>query len=240
MPQTKERAGTQTIYIDEKTDREPIWLVKRRMLACGEYPTALLLQKLPNEKYLATNVFCWGVILLGELDPCVQPAFIVMLDFMWVCDMQTPYSDRDTGVLVDSINQITFYLDLFLGSSLGSVASPPEVTYYSGNDIKSKSPLDVVTDAWNSFIGCWLASMRTGSERIEIECARANEIGILNKSHKCYQMIGSITNPTSAIISTTRIYSTPLPMSDRTGLLIVFDCTRFFLAESFLIFSLIS
>ena len=26
----------------------------------GEYPTNLLLQKLPVAKYLAVNVFCWG------------------------------------------------------------------------------------------------------------------------------------------------------------------------------------
>lgn len=62
----------------------------------GEYPTNFLLQKLPVAKYLATNVFCWGVViacsaaaknfaslmvvrfLLGVFESCVQPAFIIM------------------------------------------------------------------------------------------------------------------------------------------------------------------
>lgn len=62
----------------------------------GEYPTNLLLQKLPVAKYLATNVFLWGCViacsaaaknfaslmavrfLLGVFESCVQPAFIIM------------------------------------------------------------------------------------------------------------------------------------------------------------------
>lgn len=62
----------------------------------GEYPTNLLLQKLPVAKYLAVNVFCWGAViscsaaatnfaglmtvrfLLGIFESCVQPAFIIM------------------------------------------------------------------------------------------------------------------------------------------------------------------
>lgn len=62
----------------------------------GEYPTNLLLQRLPVPKYLSANVFCWGVIiacsaathnfgslmavrfLLGIFESCVQPAFIIM------------------------------------------------------------------------------------------------------------------------------------------------------------------
>jgi MFS family permease len=62
----------------------------------GEYPTNLLLQKLPVAKYLAINVFCWGAVvacsaaatnfaglmtcrfLLGIFESCVQPVFIIM------------------------------------------------------------------------------------------------------------------------------------------------------------------
>jgi predicted MFS family arabinose efflux permease len=64
----------------------------------GEYPTNLLLQKLPVAKYLSANVFCWGVViacsaaakdfkslmvvrfLLGVFESCVQPSFIIMYD----------------------------------------------------------------------------------------------------------------------------------------------------------------
>jgi hypothetical protein len=62
----------------------------------GEYPTNLLLQKLPVAKYLSVNVFCWGAViacsaaakdfkslmvvrfLLGIFESCVQPSFIIM------------------------------------------------------------------------------------------------------------------------------------------------------------------
>lgn len=62
----------------------------------GEYPTNLLLQKLPTAKYLSANVFLWGIVvacsaastsfaplmvvrfLLGFFESCVQPAFIIM------------------------------------------------------------------------------------------------------------------------------------------------------------------
>lgn len=62
----------------------------------GEYPTNLLLQKLPVAKYVAANVFLWGVViacsaaakdfkalmvvrfLLGMFESCIQPAFIIM------------------------------------------------------------------------------------------------------------------------------------------------------------------
>ncbi|OBT60919.1 hypothetical protein VE03_10800 [Pseudogymnoascus sp. 23342-1-I1] len=66
----------------------------------GEYPTNLLLQKLPVAKYVAANVFFWGVViacsaaakdfkslmvvrfLLGMFESCIQPAFIIMTS-MW-------------------------------------------------------------------------------------------------------------------------------------------------------------
>jgi MFS family permease len=62
----------------------------------GEYPTNLLLPKLPVAKYLSANVFLWGVViacsaaakdfktlmvvrfLLGIFESCVQPSFIIM------------------------------------------------------------------------------------------------------------------------------------------------------------------
>ena len=66
----------------------------------GEVPTNMLLQKLPVGKYIAGNVFLWGVViacsasatnfrglmvvrfLLGVFESCVQPTFILMTS-MW-------------------------------------------------------------------------------------------------------------------------------------------------------------
>lgn len=81
----------------------------------GEYPTNVLLQKLPVAKYLSANVFCWGVViacsaacknfgslmavrfLLGVFESCVQPSFIIMTS-MWV-SLQQRASNRRTNNL---------------------------------------------------------------------------------------------------------------------------------------------
>lgn len=62
----------------------------------GEWPANFLLQKLPTAKFLACNVFLWGVVVacsaagtsfaplmvvrffLGFFEACVQPTFIIM------------------------------------------------------------------------------------------------------------------------------------------------------------------
>lgn len=89
----------------------------------GEYPTNVLLQKLPVAKYLSANVFCWGVViacsaacknfgslmavrfLLGVFESCVQPSFIIMTS-MWV-----------------SLETRTFTQDMFITGSTHSVAA---------------------------------------------------------------------------------------------------------------------
>lgn len=65
----------------------------------GEWPANFLLQKLPTAKFLAANVFLWGVVVacsaaatsfaplmvvrffLGFFEACVQPTFILMFVF---------------------------------------------------------------------------------------------------------------------------------------------------------------
>ncbi|KZL65064.1 allantoate permease [Colletotrichum tofieldiae] len=234
---TNEYAGTQAIYVDEKTNRELFWVVNRRILACmlgtyfcqsldkgtlgwlgtilymgvlvGEYPTNLLLQKLPVAKYLAVNVFCWGIViacsaaatnfpalmvvrfLLGVFESCVQPAFIIMLESSsWYA---LPFDTQIQPARLTEPSQV--------GGIIAWGAS-----HYNGHDIKSWQllflVLGVATCAWGLFIGWWLPDspmaakcFNEDQKRLMIERVRANETGIQNKTYKRYQMIETITDP---------------------------------------------
>ncbi|GJC82910.1 putative transporter C460.05 [Colletotrichum liriopes] len=173
----------------------------------GEYPTNLLLQKLPVAKYLAVNVFCWGIViacsaaatnfpalmvvrfLLGVFESCVQPAFIIML-----------YTKREQSILT-SLWYCMTGVQLMVGGIIAWGAS-----HYNGHDIKSWQllflVLGVATCAWGLFIGWWLPDspmaakcFNEDQKRLMIERVRANETGIQNKTYKRYQMIETITDP---------------------------------------------
>ncbi|KAL0937714.1 2-ketogluconate transporter [Colletotrichum truncatum] len=176
----------------------------------GEYPTNLLLQKLPVAKYLAANVFCWGVViacsaaaknfaslmvvrfLLGVFESCVQPAFIIMY--------MPSYTKREQSILT-SLWYCMTGVQLMVGGIIAWGAS-----HYVGHDIKSWQLLFLVLGAatcvWGLFIGWWLPDspmaakcFNEDQKRLMIERVRANETGIQNKTYKRYQMIEAITDP---------------------------------------------
>ncbi|KAH6715701.1 major facilitator superfamily domain-containing protein [Leptodontidium sp. MPI-SDFR-AT-0119] len=176
----------------------------------GEYPTNLLLQKLPVAKYLATNVFLWGCViacsaaaknfaslmavrfLLGVFESCVQPAFIIMTT-MW-------YTKREQAVLT-SLWYCMTGVQLMVG---GIIAWG--VSHFENPNIYPWQLLflilGVLTCVWAVFIGWWLpdspmkAKCFTEDEkRLMIERVRANETGIQNKTYKTYQMLEAIKDP---------------------------------------------
>ncbi|KAF6807831.1 2-ketogluconate transporter [Colletotrichum sojae] len=176
----------------------------------GEYPTNLLLQKLPVAKYLAANVFCWGVViacsaaaknfaslmvvrfLLGVFESCVQPTFIIMTA-MW-------YTKPEQSILT-SLWYCMTGVQLMVGGIIAWGAS-----HYVGHDIKSWQLLFLVlgcaTCAWGVFIGWWLPDspmaakcFNEDQKRLMIERVRANETGIQNKTYKRYQMVEAVTDP---------------------------------------------
>ncbi|KAH8881385.1 allantoate permease [Thozetella sp. PMI_491] len=176
----------------------------------GEYPTNLLLQKLPVAKYLAVNVFCWGAViacsaaahdfkglmtvrfLLGLFESCVQPAFIIMTG-MW-------YRKEEIAVHT-SLWYCCTGIQLMIGGIIAWGTS-----HYVGHDIKSWQlmflVLGLATCVWAVFIGWWLpdspmtAKCFTEEEKkLMIERVRVNETGIQNKTYKRYQMIEAITDP---------------------------------------------
>ncbi|KAB5518163.1 major facilitator superfamily domain-containing protein [Coniochaeta sp. 2T2.1] len=176
----------------------------------GEYPTNLLLQKLPVAKYLAVNVFCWGAViacsaaatnfaglmtvrfLLGIFEACVQPAFIIMTS-MW-------YTKREQVILTS-----LWYCMTGVQLMVGGIISWG-VSHYTHGVIFSWQLLFLVlglaTCIWGVFIGWWLPDspvrakcFTEDQKRLMIERVRANETGIQNKTYKRYQMLEAITDP---------------------------------------------
>ncbi|KAI8675741.1 MFS domain-containing protein [Fusarium keratoplasticum] len=176
----------------------------------GEYPTNLLLQKLPVAKYLAVNVFCWGCViacsaaaknfaslmvvrfLLGVFESCVQPSFIIMTS-MW-------YTKREQSILT-SLWYCMTGVQLMVG---GIIAWG--VSHYKNGVIYSWQLLFLVlglaTCVWGVFIGWWLPDspmkakcFNEDQKRLMVERVRANETGIQNKSYKRYQVVEAVTDP---------------------------------------------
>ncbi|KAL2814520.1 major facilitator superfamily domain-containing protein [Aspergillus cavernicola] len=176
----------------------------------GEYPTNLLIQKLPVAKYLAANVFLWGVVimssaaatnfpglmvvrfLLGVFESCVQPAFIVMTS-MW-------FTRQEQAVLT-SLWYCMTGVQLMVGGILAWGTS-----HYIGHHIKSWQLLFLVlgalTCAWSLFLGWYLPDspmkakcFSEEDKQLMVERVRANGTGIQNKKFKKYQLIEAVTDP---------------------------------------------
>ncbi|KAK6070355.1 2-ketogluconate transporter [Seiridium cupressi] len=176
----------------------------------GEYPTNFLIQKLPVAKYLAANVFCWGVVitcsaaannfgslmavrfLLGVFESCVQPAFIIMTG-MW-------YTKQEQTILT-SLWYCMTGVQLMVGGIIAWGTS-----HYSGGVIRSWQllflALGCTTCVWAVFIGWWLPDspmkakcFNEDQKRLMIERVRVNETGIQNKVWKRYQLIEALTDP---------------------------------------------
>ncbi|OJJ55365.1 hypothetical protein ASPSYDRAFT_60353 [Aspergillus sydowii CBS 593.65] len=176
----------------------------------GEYPTNLLLQKLPVAKYLAGNVFLWGVVimcsaaatnfpglmvvrfLLGVFESCVQPAFIVMTA-MW-------FTRQEQAVLT-SLWYCMTGVQLMVGGVLAWGTS-----HYIGHHIKSWQLLFLVLGAltcvWAVFLGWYLPDspmkakcFTEEDKKLMVERVRANETGIQNKRFKRYQLVEALTDP---------------------------------------------
>ncbi|KAI0015915.1 allantoate permease [Xylariomycetidae sp. FL0641] len=176
----------------------------------GEYPTNFLLQKLPVAKYLAANVFCWGVIistsaaaksfpalatvrfLLGVFEACAQPSFTIMTT-MW-------YTKSEQAVLTSLWYSMTG-LQLMVGGLISY-----GVSHYVGHALFPWQllflVLGLVTVAWSLFIAWWLpdSPMKArcfdeDQKRLMVERVRVNETGIQNKVYKRYQVFEALADP---------------------------------------------
>ncbi|TVY24177.1 putative transporter [Lachnellula hyalina] len=181
----------------------------------GEYPTNMLLQKLPVAKYIAFNVGCWGVViacsaaakdfkglmvvrfLLGIFESCVQPAFIIIYQPLI---MIFKYTKREQAVLT-SLWYCMTGVQLMVGGIIAWGAS-----HYVGHSIYSWQllflVLGCVTVVWACFIGWWVPDspmkakcFSEDEKRMMIERVRVNETGIQNKTYKRYQMLETVSDP---------------------------------------------
>ncbi|KAB8220934.1 major facilitator superfamily domain-containing protein [Aspergillus novoparasiticus] len=176
----------------------------------GEYPTNFLAQKLPVAKYLAANVFLWGVViacsaaatnfpglmvvrfLLGCFESCVQPIFIQMTS-MW-------YTRKEQPILT-SLWNCMMGVQMMVGGIMAWGTS-----HYIGHAIKSWQllflVLGVATCVWAVFLGWYLPDspmkakcFTEDDKRLLVERVRANETGIQNKTFKRYQLVEALTDP---------------------------------------------
>ncbi|RDW72337.1 putative MFS transporter [Aspergillus mulundensis] len=176
----------------------------------GEYPTNFLLQKLPIAKYLAGNVFLWGVVimcsaaatnfpglmavrfLLGVFESCVQPTFIIMTA-MWFT--------REEQTVLTSLWYSMTGVQLMIGGILAWGTS-----HYIGHAIRSWQLLFLVLGAatctWGVFLGWYIPDspmkakcFSEEDKRLMVERVRANDTGIQNKTFKKYQMLEALMDP---------------------------------------------
>ncbi|KAL4819352.1 major facilitator superfamily domain-containing protein [Aspergillus spinulosporus] len=151
----------------------------------GEYPTNFLLQKLPVAKYLAGNVFLWGVVimgtaaaknfpalmvvrfLLGVFESCVQPAFIIMTAMWFTREEQTVltslwYSMTGVQLMVLPFPRLPPLSILYRtnpAAQIGGILAWG-TSHYIGHDIKSWQLLFLVlgaaTCAWGLFLSWYI------------------------------------------------------------------------------------
>ncbi|KAH7367727.1 allantoate permease [Plectosphaerella cucumerina] len=176
----------------------------------GEYPTNLLIQKLPIAKYLAGNIICWGIViacsaaaqsfaplmvvrfLLGMFESCVQPCFIIMTSMWW---------RREEQSVLISLWYCMTGVQLMVGGLIAYGAS-----HYQGDVMRNWQllfmVLGIATVIWGLFVGWYLpdSPMKArcfdeDTKRLLIERVRANETGIQNKTYKKHQVIETLTDP---------------------------------------------
>ncbi|KAL4967187.1 putative MFS transporter [Aspergillus stella-maris] len=189
----------------------------------GEYPTNFLLQKLPIAKYLAGNVFLWGVVimctaasknfpglmvvrfLLGIFESCVQPTFIIMTS-MWFT--------REEQTLLTSLWYCMTGVQLMIGGILAWGTSQ-----YIGHNMKSWQLLflclGAATCVWGVVLGWFLPDnpmsakcYTEADKRLMVERVRANDTGIQNKEFKKSQFIEALTDPMSWLYVLLQLTST--------------------------------
>ncbi|KAM0119409.1 hypothetical protein ACP6JC_003922 [Aspergillus fumigatus] len=134
----------------------------------GEYPTNFLLQKLPVGKYIASNVFLWGVVIA------------TILTSLWYCMMGVQLMIG--GLLAYGVehyrgHSIKSWQLLFLVLGVATCAWALFMGWYlPDSPMKAK---------------CWSEA----DKRLMVERVRANETGIQNRVFKKYQVLEVLRDP---------------------------------------------
>ncbi|CAI7597436.1 unnamed protein product [Penicillium pancosmium] len=174
----------------------------------AEYPTNLLVQKLPIGKYLAANIFLWGLtltmnvfgfnfailcalrVLLGIFEAVSQPTFL-LLSSMWY------KREEQAHIVAYWYNGVQGIVGGLFAYGMSHVHSPV---------LKSWQLLFVllgsVTCLWSVFVLWWMpdspmrATCYSETDRILIiERVRANQTGIQNRKFKKEHVQEAIRDP---------------------------------------------
>ncbi|KAJ1299587.1 hypothetical protein OPQ81_010408 [Rhizoctonia solani] len=177
----------------------------------GEYPTNLLLQKLPVAKYLSANVFPWGAVVacsaaaknFGSLMAVRFPPRHLR-SLCPAClhnhDRHVVHQEGAGGPHILVVLHDRHSAHAWGASSRGALPTSPTETSIRGSFLFLV--LGCVTCAWAIFIGWWLPDspmkarcFNEDQKRLMIERVRVNETGIQNKVWKLYQMVEALTDP---------------------------------------------
>ncbi|BCS19943.1 uncharacterized protein APUU_20375A [Aspergillus puulaauensis] len=175
-----------------------------------EYPTNLIIQRVPIAKYLSFNIIAWGVVLachaacknfaglvavrtiLGIFEACTQPTFIV-LSAMW-------YKREEQA------GSVTYWYMMNGGQQVvGGILSYCFTLIKSG-PLKSWQALFIsyggVTVLWGLFVGQYMpdSPMRAkcyneADKRLMVERVRENQTSLQNKAFRREQLIEALTDP---------------------------------------------
>ncbi|CAM1501519.1 Fc.00g035030.m01.CDS01 [Cosmosporella sp. VM-42] len=175
-----------------------------------EYPTNLIIQRVPIAKYLGINIICWGIVLgchaacsnfegllvvrtlLGIFEACCQPTFVV-LSAMW-------YKRSEQTAAV------TYWYMMNGGQQIvGGLLSYCFALIKTG-PLRSWQALFItyggVTVVWGVFILFWMpdSPMRAhcfteADKRLMVERVRENQTGLQNKKFRREQAIEALRDP---------------------------------------------
>ncbi|CAK7217553.1 hypothetical protein SBRCBS47491_003198 [Sporothrix bragantina] len=179
-------------------------------ILAAEFPTVLIVQKVPVAKYLAANIFLWGLtitmtcfgynftiltalrVLLGLFEAVSQPTFL-LLSAMW-------YTRSEQAVIV----ACWYGMNGVQGICGGLIAYG--ISHIHSHVLKSWQILYVllgsITCVWAVFVAWWMpdSPMRAKcwsreDRALMIERVRANQTGIQNRKLKRSQVIETIKDP---------------------------------------------
>ncbi|KAF5013094.1 hypothetical protein FDECE_921 [Fusarium decemcellulare] len=175
-----------------------------------EYPTDLIIQRVPIGKYLGINIICWGVVLachaacrnftslvvvrtlLGMFEACCQPTFVV-LSAMW-------YKRFEQAATV------TYWYMMNGGQQIvGGLLAYCFALIKSG-PVKSWQALFIAyggfTVLWGLFVLFWMpdSPMRAKcftehDKMLMVERVRENQTGLQNKKFRREQAIEALCDP---------------------------------------------
>ncbi|RSL82326.1 hypothetical protein CEP51_005231 [Fusarium floridanum] len=175
-----------------------------------EYPTNLIIQRVPIAKYLSINIICWGIVLachaactnftslvvvrtlLGMFEACCQPTFVV-LSAMW-------YKRSEQAATV------TYWYMMNGGQQIVGGLLAYCFALIKTGPLKSWQALFItyggITVLWGIFISFYMPDspmrakcFKEGDKRLMVERVRENQTSLQNKRFRKEQAVEALCDP---------------------------------------------